>query len=1258
LVVVGASAGGIEALSTLVSTLRSDFPAPVVLAQHLDPQRRSHLESILQRRTELPIVQVLDRTRLEPGKIYVVPSNTHVAITDGHVDLEGGHGPRPRPSVDLLLSTAAQSYAENLIAVILTGSGSDGAAGAVEVNLAGGTVVIQDPQTALYPSMPLALPPTVVDYSVDIQEMGPLLYDLVQGLAQTTPPPELEDPLRDIMDRVSRQFSIDFRQYKPATIVRRIFRRMNLTHTPTMQDYVHYLDQHPEEVGELMRSFLIKVTEFFRDPDAFAYLKNTILPELIKRGRASDRVLRFWSAGCATGEEPYSLAFLVADLLGAELAEWSVRIFATDLDEGAIAFARRAVYPASALRNLPDDYRPRFFEPTDHGFRVTKILRAMVIFGQQDLSHGVPFPRIDMVLCRNLLIYFKPELQQTVLDIFAYSLQQVGGYLFLGQAETVRPSKATYELLNKRWKVYRCLNGPLPALGRPMNRAAATDLPDRLPGAARRPAAEPPDRGAPQAAVSDLELSQLRRFNEWVLRFLPNGVAVIDRTYRIVTINSAARRLLGIHDAAPEQDFLHSARGLPYEQVRSAIDGVFRERSAVTLPEVEVEPAPSGEVRYLTLSIVLMFLDTSAPELAVINVIDMTEQVLTRQRLDASQREQKQLVAELQVSNRRLGEMNKELQDANEELQAANEEMMLTQEELQATNEEFEATNEELQATNEELETNNEELQATNEELETTNEELQARTEELAEATRRLMAERTRLADMVELAPFYILVLHGPDLQIEAFNSRYARLLGARAVVNRPLAEIFTDRAQGSLVPIVREVYRQDTVRTTSRMLVNIPNEHGVPVPRYFIYTIVPTHEAGGKVDGVVLYADDLSAQLEHDAVERRENLKLMVERADQVAVALFETQTARLLQASSRYLDVAERATGYPRAEIIGRRWRDLAFFTATLDDAVTLLQSVMEAGVLRRLPEAHVHFPHEEETTVWDCSLTPLRFGLGNNDTDEQFLVLAVTEITQPVRALQQLKDLDRLKDEFVSLASHELRTPLVPLHGYADLLKRLIRKQEIQPGWDPRIGEYVGKFDQQIRYLNRLIDDLFDVTRLQAGKFTLNKQRADLVAVLEQAVEQGRMLTPTQTIDLATPDDGAPLLVDVDSQRLTQVILNLLQNAAKYAPASPIIEVRVGRLPATPRPRKNGGDGGVEEAEITVQDHGPGIPSDVRSSLFARYYQGPSGEAPRGAGLGLGLFIARQIVEQHGGSISLESTVGEGSTFTVRLPLAPAE
>jgi two-component system CheB/CheR fusion protein len=858
LVVVGSSAGGIEALSVLVSTLPTDFPAPIVLAQHLDPNRPSHLAEILERRSSLPIVIVSAHTRLATGTIYVVPSNRHVRIRDGHVELEADQGDRPRPSVDLLLSSAAKAYGERLVAVILTGSGSDGAAGAVDVKNGGGTVIIQNPQTAHYPSMPMALPPTGVDHIAELEQIGPLLYDILRGINLPEPHEKAEDTLRDILSQVSRQTNIDFQRYKPSTILRRITRRMAVTHNHTLHDYELYLEAHPEEIGELVMAFLIKVTEFFRDSEAFSYLRDHVLPELIERGRANGRVLRFWSAGCATGEEPYSLALLVADQLGAELQAWSIKIFATDLDDGAIAYARRGIYPRNVLNNLPDEYRAHFFEPSDQGYRIAKSLRQMVIFGQQDLSHGAPFPRIDLVVCRNLLIYFKPELQQHVLDLFAYSLHQVNGYLFLGKAETARPSKATFELIDKRCKLYRCVSGPI------VLSAAASGIKsanaDRR--TVRRAATAEKEPAEQEVGANEIEIGPLRWFNEQVLRFLPLGVAVIDRGYRIVTVNGVARRLLGIRDIGHDQDFLHTIRGLPYALVRSTIDTVFRERGSATLAELELDPSAGGNGRCLMLTIALLQGEARISELALISISDVTEQNQTRRRLDAVQAEQKQLVDQLNATNRRLSDTNQELQDANEELQAANEEMMLAQEELQATNEELEATNEELQATNEELETNNEELQATNEELETTNEELTARTSELQGVARLLEGERIRLAEIVKQAPFYMMILRGSELIIEAHHARFGRLLGGHAVQGRPLQEVaeYFWNGGGEVVDLVRASYREDAVRTTPRISTYV-NDRGEQSERYFVYIIVPSHNDTGAVEGVVLYAEDLTGQ-------------------------------------------------------------------------------------------------------------------------------------------------------------------------------------------------------------------------------------------------------------------------------------------------------------------------------------------------------------------------------------------------------------
>jgi len=852
LVVVGASAGGVGALSTLVSTVHKNFPAPIVLAQHLDPQRPSNLASILERRSKLPVVIVGESspTPLEPGRIYVVPSNKHVKISEGHVYLEGDHLDRPRPSVDLLLSSAAQAYGEHLIAVVLTGSGSDGAAGAVDVKNAGGVVIIQNPQTAPYPSMPLSLPPTAVDHVVEIEQIGPLLFDILRG-ARLPETEKVEDPLRDLLTHVGAQTNIDFRNYKSSTILRRIGRRMAVTHNASIREYTDYLRTHPEEVKELVRAFLIHVTGFFRDPEAFEFLRSLVIPELIDRARGNGRILRLWSAGCATGEEAYSLALLIADALGSEFSEWSVKVFATDLAEDAINFARRGLYPENVLSELPLDYRARFFEPVDHGYRVSKTLRQVVIFGQQDISRGVPFPRIDLVACRNLLIYLKPDMQQVVLDLFAYSLHQSSGFLFLGKAETARPTKAAFELVNKKWKIYRCVGGPFSL---PVHESAAQQT-TALPRDARaRPAIATRATAQSDTSQPDIDIAQMRRIDETLLRHTNVAVVIIDGLYRIVMINAAARRLLGVRDVAYEQDFLHSVRGLPYQDVRRAIDTAFREHSTITVPDLELAETAEGTGRYINLTIMIMQVEQSVAKLAVITALDTTEQVQTKRRLEAVQREQAELVGELSASNKRLSAMNKELQDANEELQAANEELMLTQEELQATNEEFEATNEELQATNEELETNNEELQATNEELQTTNDELSARTHELQVIMRQHRLEQVQLEELLERFPHYVLILNAQDLTIERVNPTYQRILGNRNVTGLPVSEVFSGQDLDKLLKLLtRAIRERQTIQTTplevtvagpgdgiDRMVhtaVPILDDAGAGVARLFVYS-------------------------------------------------------------------------------------------------------------------------------------------------------------------------------------------------------------------------------------------------------------------------------------------------------------------------------------------------------------------------------------------------------------------------------------
>jgi len=328
LVVVGASAGGIEALSRVVASLPDDFPVPIVIAQHLDPRRPSHLREILARHTPLPVRTVTEHASLEAGVVYVVPSNRHVELTDHELRLRRPAAGSIAPSVDVLLESASKAYGADLIAVILTGSGSDGSVGARHVKLAGGTVVIENPATAMFPSMPSSIPPSLVDATVELDGMGHLLQDLLTVAGDSADGMDRTE-LDALLARIRERSGIDFSGYKPATILRRLKGRMTATARTSLSAYGAYLEAEPEEYARLVSSMLIKVTEFFRDPKVWDYVRERILPAMIEEAHAEGRELRLWSAGCATGEEAYSLAITLAEALGKERKPLDVRVFAT-----------------------------------------------------------------------------------------------------------------------------------------------------------------------------------------------------------------------------------------------------------------------------------------------------------------------------------------------------------------------------------------------------------------------------------------------------------------------------------------------------------------------------------------------------------------------------------------------------------------------------------------------------------------------------------------------------------------------------------------------------------------------------------------------------------------------------------------------------------------------------------------------------------------------------------------------------------------
>lgn len=1148
LVVVGSSAGGIEALSTLVATLPADFPAPLVLAQHLDPHHLSHLGEILARRSSLPVRTVLDHERLEPGVVYVVPSNRHAEIADHMVRVlaDDPAEKRPKPSVDRLLTSAAHAYGEQLIAVILTGTGSDGAAGAHAVKAAGGAVIIENPATAAYPGMPESLAPTTVDFVSDLEHIAPLLQDLLSGV-QTPLPPEAEDLLLALLAQLREQTGVDFSHYKRPTILRRLQRRMVATSTLQLADYAAYLAQHPEESGHLVASFLINVTEFFRDPAFFAALRERVLPDLIAYARTQDNVLRIWSAGCATGEEPYSVAILVTEALADELSQFTVQIFATDLDEDALAFARRGIYPAAALASMPEDLRARAFTPLlDGSYEIAPGIRALVTFGQHDLGQRAPFPRIDLALCCNVLIYFTLELQRRALQLFAFALRE-GGYLALGKAETASPLAAYFTPTDERLKLYR-RGGEriLPPIAR-VKAASADGAIDAH--AVRRRAAggsesatapAPPAQRSPRPAQatesSTLPLSE--RLGHIVME-ASVGAVVVDSHYDIQIINAEAIRLLGIYAPTTGQDLLHVTQGIPIAPVRAVLDATFQPAAHSESPSTSasadtttvIAQALYGEqhhVRitchpYLSRRDKIASADLApAPDLALLLVSDVTE-LVQRQQSDAeasararadeilahssgqAEVEQRYLsqveenarlraqVEELSALNHTLRAANQQLVETDANLHSANEDLLVGREEAEAGAEEIKTLNEEMQATNEELVTVNEELEATVEELHTANEDLTARSSELQ-----------RLAGSLEQ-------------QHQASESARAQL---EAILLSMGDALMVVDAAGAVV-LTNAAY--------ARMF--------------------------GRADAVVQAEDTMGQPMAPELqLQRRAT-----------AGAPFSMQFALTTPDGARQWF---EATGQPIAQGDAR-----------------------QGGVV----------------TIRDITERRLRL----------------------------------LQEEFLTLASHELRAPLTSLL----MALQLLAKQPLSATADVTFQTTIRLALRQGQRLRVLVNDLLDVGRAQQNKLQLKLAPVDLGELVTTAIEVLQVDAPSPRITLDRRSE--PLVVMADSIRLEQIITNLLTNAIKYAPNTQRIDVHLQRV--------DGAHGG--EAEVQVRDYGPGISAADLPQIFTRYFQSARADRDAVDGLGLGLFITKELVTAHGGSITASSVVGQGATFTVRLPLLSA-
>jgi len=736
---IGASAGGLAAIEAFFSGLPADVDPGMafVLVQHLDPDHDSLLAELIGRRTHMPVLEVEDGMVVRVNCVYIIPPNRDMACLNGTLQLLVPTAPRGhRLPIDFLFSSLAADQHERAIGIVLSGTGSDGTLGVRAIKDEGGMVMVQSPLSSEFDGMPQsALATGLVDYELAPNEMASQLMAYITHafghlpLHASAAAPQAESALKKIFVLLRSQTGHDFSQYKPSTMYRRIERRMAVHQIDSINNYVKYLQQTPLEVQALFNDLLIGVTNFFRDPEAFAVLENLVIPRLFQ-GKQAGSVVRVWCAGCSTGEEAYSVAILLQEQLEQLKTSIKVQVFATDIDRRAIAAARLGVYPASIADNISPERLARYFTADSSGstYRVHKSIRDLLVFSEQDVIKDPPFSRLDLVSCRNLLIYLGSELQKKLMSLFHYALQP-GGVLFLGTSETAGEMGDLFAVLDRKAKVYQrredLQGAQRAALGRFLPPLIERDL----------PAAQAAGKAQAPAKLSLRELTE-----QTLLQHLAPVAALVNGQGDILYLHGRSGTFL---EPAPGEAGINNILKMAREGLRRDLT-VALHKAASSPDTVRVQGVrvkTNGHFTLTNLSICPVFGGAStqleSPLYLVVMEVAPETQATSHTASHLSTAPASSAVipqGNEQDSSAQIAELNEELKAKEEYLQAANEELETTNEELKSSNEEMQSVNEELQSTNEELETSKEEMQSINEELSTVNAELQTKVNDLSRA--------------------------------------------------------------------------------------------------------------------------------------------------------------------------------------------------------------------------------------------------------------------------------------------------------------------------------------------------------------------------------------------------------------------------------------------------------------------------------------------------------------------------------------------
>ncbi|MDD5093456.1 MAG: chemotaxis protein CheB [Dehalococcoidia bacterium] len=834
---IGASAGGLEAFEKFFSSMPAESGMAFVLIPHLDPSHVSILPDLLQRFTRMKVHLTVDGTKVEPNNVYVTPPNKYLAILNGILQLmQPAVSRASRLPINSFFRTLAQDQKQNAACIILSGTGTDGTLGLREIRSEGGLVIVQDPDSAKYDGMPRSAMATgMADYVLPPEEIPGQLVEYFQHAtrgkdsAMISVKGDPSDALQKILILLRTHTGHDFSLYKQHTILRRIERRMNVHQINDIASYVRYLEQSPGEVGVLFSEILIGVTSFFRDSGAFEVLKQKVLPELVE-SKSGDDPIRIWVPACSSGEEAYSIAITLQECMDDLKREFRAQIFGTDINAGAINAAREGHYSSSISANVSKDRLRRFFTQEDNGYRIKKTIREMLVFAPQNIIHDPPFTKLDMVCCRNLLIYMDTDLQRKILPIIHYSLRPKG-VLFLGTAETIGSFTDLFGVVDKQWKIFNRKESILA-------NHAWTQFP-------AHPRISPAAQGeATLTARRTREMNMPRQLEKILLEDYVPPCVVIDEKGDISYVHGRTGQYLEPAQGKASLNILAMARSGLRTALTTAIRQVASKKEKVTYERLQVEGNGGQQSVHLTVKPI------TEPEA----LRGMMMVVFEEAKPPANTRSPKKGSSGHPV-NAQVAELETELKQTKEYFRT-------TIEEVEISNQDLKSANEELQSTNEELETSKEELQSLNEELITVNAELQGRNDELSQAS----DDMKNLLDSTHIATLFL----DTELDIKGFTPAAGNILPLiQTDIGRPISHITSNLQYEHLVENVQHV-----IKTLAFKETEVATKDG----RWYFMRITPYRTVTNVIAGVVITFNDITQQkrnalLAEDAREYAQNI-------------------------------------------------------------------------------------------------------------------------------------------------------------------------------------------------------------------------------------------------------------------------------------------------------------------------------------------------------------------------------------------------